>query len=107
MNLTQINENIVRIKKSGEIIIPVKLREYFSWLGQDGLIKAKPTKDGLLLQPVEPGKQSLIFRKLENKKTLPQKTAKEILKEFAKHRKYDKNPDVSLTKFVIQDRQNH
>ncbi len=105
MNLTQIDENIVRIKKSGEIIIPAKLREFFPWLNQDNLIEAKPTAQGLLLQPVN---HSLSKNNDQGKKIeKARKEAAEFLEKFAENRKHDKHPKGSLTEFVIQDRHNH
>lgn len=101
MNLSQASENIVRVKKSGRIILPAKLLEFFPWLNQDNLIKAKPTAQGLLLQPFKTPANPQ--QKTVNKR----KTASEILKEFAKLARKDKHPDVNLTEFIIKDRENH
>lgn len=94
MNLSQTSKNIIQIKKSGQVTIPAKLLEFFPWLNQDNLIKAKPTAQGLLLQPIKV-------------KQTTNKTAKEILKEFAAIAKGAKNPGANLTDFVIKDREAH
>lgn len=99
MNLSQISENIIQIKKTGQVIIPVKLRQFYPWLTQDNLIEAKPTANGLLLQPLETPTQT--------EGRTAKKTAKELLKEFAKLARNDKNPDVNLTEFIIKDRESH
>jgi bifunctional DNA-binding transcriptional regulator/antitoxin component of YhaV-PrlF toxin-antitoxin module len=100
MNFSGLNENIIQITKSGQLTIPAKLREFFPWLNQNSLIQAKPTPQGLLLQPL---KTTVLPKKTVTQK----KTAKELLKEFAEIAKGAKNPGVNLTDFVIEDRESH
>ncbi len=100
MNLTQINENIIQIKKSGQLIIPAKLREFFPWLNQDNLIEAKPTAQGLLLQPLKTTVNPEIT-------VAQKKTAKELLKEFAELAKNDQSTGMSAVEFIRKDRQSH
>lgn len=101
MNLTQINENIIQIKKNGQLTLPAKLREFFPWLNQDNLIEAKPTANGLLLQPLKTTLDS------GEKAVTKKKTAEELLKEFAEIAKNDQSTGMSAVEFIRKDRQNH
>lgn len=101
MNLTQINENIIHIKKNGQLTLPAKLREFFPWLNQDSLIEATPTTHGLLLQPLK------TTGNIKKRTALHKKTAKELLKEFAEMAKNDQSTGMSAVEFIRKDRQSH
>ncbi len=98
MNLSQINENIIKIKKNGQLTLPAKLREFFPWLNQDSLIQAKPTAQGLLLQPLKKHKLN---------STQEEETTGRLIKRLAKLAKYDKGSVMSTVEFLRIDRRSH
>lgn len=104
MNFQQIGEDIAQIRKRGQVTIPAKFRQLFSWLNQKSFVKVTAINDGLLIKPLRA--IDLVDNK-EQRLREAEKEADRLLKKFAQLAKHDQNPDVNLTEFIRKDRQRH
>jgi bifunctional DNA-binding transcriptional regulator/antitoxin component of YhaV-PrlF toxin-antitoxin module len=97
--VSDLNEVTAQVRQRGQITVPAVLRSRYPWLRQKKRLKIIPMHDGLLVRPFEKN----VELTLEEKR----KKARKLLSKLRRNSKYDKDQGMSLSEFVVRDRETH